>query len=317
MTRNHVLALSLAAGLAISGGAGAQSNYPTKPVVLQVFTSPGSPVDFYARILARLISPDLGQNVIVDNRPGGSGMPMINAMVRAPADGYLLAATTVTLATLFGEKNANFKPQDLQMIARSQIDPFAIVVHTSTPFKNIKQFVAMAKQKPGYINLGGPLAMSSHRVAFELFAEATGIKAEWVAYKGGGQVLTAIAGGEIDAAHTNPGNAKPFITSGRVRVLAISSEQRLADFPEVPTYRESGINLVRYNWRGIVAKSGMPKPVMDKLVAAIEKAHKSEEWKKYLADTAQIDGYLGPVPANALLMKEIEDAQRVKARLGL
>ncbi len=317
MKRNHVLALSVATGLAIAGGAGAQSNYPTKPVVLQVFTSPGSPVDFYARILARLIGPDLGQNVIVDNRPGGSGMPMINAMVRAPADGYLLAATTVTLATLFGEKNANFKPQDLQMIARSQIDPFAIVVHTSTPFKHIKQFVAMAKQKPGYINLGGPLTMSSHRVAFELFAEATGIKAQWVAYKGGGQVLTAIAGGEIDAAHTNPGNAKPFVASGRVRVLAISAEQRLADFPDVPTYKESGIDLVRYNWRGIVARSGMPKPVMDKLVAAIEKAHKSEEWKKYLNDTAQIDGYLGPVPANALLMKEIDAAQRVKARLGL
>ncbi len=229
-------------------------------------------MDIYARILARLIAPDLGQNVIVDNRPGGSGIPMINAMVRAPADGYVIAATTVTLATLFGEKNANFKPQDLQMVARSQIDPFGIVVHASTPFKSIKQFVAMAKQKPGYINLGGPLTMSSHRVAFELFSEATGIKAEWVAYKGGGQVLTAIAGGEIDAAHTNPGNAKPFVESGRIRLLAVSSEQRLADFPAIPTYRESGYDLVRYNWRGIVTKSGMPKPAMDKLSTAIEKA---------------------------------------------
>lgn len=311
------MSLSVATGLTLSGAVFAQTSYPTKPVVLQVFTSPGSPVDIYARILARLIAPDLGQNVIVDNRPGGSGIPMINAMVRAPADGYVIAATTVTLATLFGEKNANFKPQDLQMVARSQIDPFGIVVHASTPFKSIKQFVAMAKQKPGYINLGGPLTMSSHRVAFELFSEATGIKAEWVAYKGGGQVLTAIAGGEIDAAHTNPGNAKPFVESGRIRLLAVSSEQRLADFPAIPTYRESGYDLVRYNWRGIVTKSGMPKPAMDKLSTAIEKAHKSEEWKKYLADTAQIDGYLGPAPANALLTQEIEAAQRIKARLGL
>lgn len=317
MKHKHVWSVGLAMGVSISGAVFGQASYPSKPVVIQVFTSAGSPVDLYARVLARLMAPDLGQNVIVDNRPGGSGIPMINAMVRAPADGYVIAATTVTLATLFGEKNANFKPQDLQMVARSQIDPFAIVVHASTPFKSIRQFVAMAKQKPGYINLGGPLTMSSHRVAFELFSEATGIKAEWVAYKGGGQVLTAIAGGEIDAAHTNPGNAKPFVESGRIRLLAVSSEQRLAEFPAIPTYRESGIELVRYNWRGIVTKSGMPKAVMDKLSMAIEKAHKSEEWKKYLLDTAQIDGYLGPAPANALLMKEIEDAQRIKTRLGL
>ncbi len=309
------LTLVLATVWVGDNSANAQATYPSKPIVIQVFTSPGSPVDFYARILARLIAPDLGQNVIVENRPGGSGIPMINAMVRAPADGYLLAATTVTLATLFGEQNANFSPGDLQMIARSQIDPFAIVVHSSTPFRSIKQLVEFAKKRPGYVNLGGPLPMSSHRVAFELFADTAGFKATWIPYQGGGQVLTAIAGGQIDAAHTNPGNAKPFITSGRIRMLAVSSEKRLAVFPDIPTYRESGWDLARYNWRGIVAKSGMPKATLDKLSAAIEKAQKSDEWKKYLDDTAQIDGYLGPDAANKLLALEIADAQRVKARL--
>ena len=183
------LTLALATVWVGDNSANAQATYPSKPIVIQVFTSPGSPVDFYARILARLIAPDLGQNVIVENRPGGSGMPMINAMVRAPADGHLLAATTVTLATLFGEQNANFRPADLQMIARSQIDPFAIVVHSSTPFRNIKQLVEFAKKRPGYVNLGGPLPMSSHRVAFELFADTAGFKATWIPYQGGGRFL--------------------------------------------------------------------------------------------------------------------------------
>jgi putative tricarboxylic transport membrane protein len=295
----------------------AQSTYPTKPIVIQVFTSPGSPVDFYARIIGKLIAPELGQNVIVENRPGGSGIPMINAMVKSPADGQLLAATTVTLATLFGEPNVNFQPQDLQMIVRSQIDPFAIVVHTSTPFSTIRQLVDFAKKKPDYINLGGPLSMSSHRVAFELFASIAGFKATWIPYQGGGQVLTAIAGGQVDAAHTNPGNAKPFVNSGRLRILAVSSEKRLNDFPSVPTYKESGWDLARYNWRGLVARSGMSKPVLDKLGAAIEKAHKSPEWKKYLDDTEQTDGYLDAEAANKLLAIEISDAQRVKKQLGI
>jgi putative tricarboxylic transport membrane protein len=295
----------------------AQSIYPTKPIVIQVFTSPGSPVDFYARIIGKLIAPELGQNVIVENRPGGSGIPMINAMVKSPADGHLLAATTVTLATLFGEPNVNFQPQDLQMIVRSQIDPFAIVVHTSTPFSTIKQLVDFAKKKPDYINLGGPLSMSSHRVAFELFASIAGFKATWIPYQGGGQVLTAIAGGQVDAAHTNPGNAKPFVNSGRLRILAVSSEKRLNDFPSVPTYKESGWDFARYNWRGLVARNGISKPVLDKLGAAIEKAHKSPEWKKYLDDTEQIDGYLDAEAANKLLAIEITDAQRVKKQLGI
>jgi len=317
MRNTALLGLAFTALWVGNNSANAQASFPSRPIVIQVFTSPGSPVDIYARVMGRLISPDLGQPVVVENRPGGSGIPMINAMVRTPADGHLVAATTVTLATLFGEQDANFKPGDLQMIARSQIDPFAIVVHTSTPFRNIRQLVEFARKKPGYVNLGGPLPMSSHRVAFELFSETAGFKATWIPYQGGGQVLTAIAGGQIDAAHTNPGNAKPLIASGRIRMLAVSSEKRLADFPEIPTYRESGWDLARYNWRGLVARSGMPKATLDRLSGAVAKAHKSDEWKKYLVDTAQIDGYLGPEEANKLLALEIADAQRVKARLGI
>ena len=100
-------------------------------------------------------------------------------------------------------------------------------------------------------------------------------------------------------------------------MLAVSSEKRLSDFPDIATYRESGWDFVRYNWRGLVARSGMPAATLDRLSGAIEKVHKSAEWKKYLIETAQIDGYLGPEAANKLLALEIADAQRVKARLGI
>src|SRR5690349_20387615 len=261
--------------LALTAAAAHAQQFPTRPITVLCWSAPGSPVDVYARTLSKLLTSELGQNVIVDNRTGGSGIVMVNTLLRAPADGYTIAANTITLAALFGEPNVTFKPDDLQMVARSQVDPYGLIVHASTPFRTIDEFVAYARKKPGFLNVGGPFAMSGHRVAWEVFAEMAKIKTTWVPYQGGGPALTAIAGGHIDAAATNPGNVKPMIEAGKVRVLAVSSERRLEDFPNVPTYRERGWDLVRYQWRGVMAKAGTPKPVLDRLVAAIQKAQQT------------------------------------------
>lgn len=291
--------------------------YPTRPITLLCWSAPGSPVDLYARMMAKLLSKELGQNVVVENRPGGSGIIAVNTLLRAPADGYTIAANTITLAALFGESNAGFKPDDLQMVARSQVDPYGLIVHASTPFKTIDELVAFARKKPGFINVGGPFAISGHRVAWELFSELAGIKTTWVPYPGGGPALTAVAGGHVDAAATNPGNVKPFIASGKVRVLAVSSDKRLEDFPSVPTYKERGWNLVRYQWRGIMAKAGIPKPALDRLVAAIRKAQQSDEWKNYLRLVTQLDGFQGPDEFRAQLLKDMQEMDAVKKKLGL
>lgn len=301
---------------ALTTGISAQQ-YPTRPVTILCWSAPGSPVDFYARILAKLLAPELGQNVVVENRTGASGLIMVNTLVKAPADGHTIAANTLTLATLFSEPNANFKPEDLQMIARSQIDPFGLIAHTSTPFKTLEDFVSFARKKPGFINVGGPFAMSAHRVAWEVFSEAAKIKATWVPYPGGGPVLTAVAGGHVDAAATNPGNVKPMIVAGKVRVLAVSSDKRLEDFPDVPTYKERGWDVVRYQWRGIMAKAGTPKSIVDRLAAAIQKAQQTPEWKAYLKQVTQLDGYQGPDEFRAQLIKDMRETEAVKKKLGL
>ncbi len=302
--------------LAAAAGAVAQT-YPTRPVTILCWSAAGSPVDIYARTMARLLTAELGQNVIVENRTGGSGIIMVNNLVRNNADGYTIAANTLTLATLFSEPTAQFKSDDLQMIARSQIDPYGLIVHTSTPFKTIDQLVAFARKKPEYINVGGPFAMSSHRVAWEVFSEAAKIKTTWVPYPGGGPALTAVAGGHIDAAATNPGNVKPMIDAGKVRVLAVSSEKRLADFPDVPTYKERGWNVVRYQWRGMMAKAGTPKPVVDRLAAAMQKAQQTQEWKTYLQRVSQLDGFQGPDAFRVQLAQDVRETEVVKQKLGL
>lgn len=312
------LLASIAAGaLFVTAGAAHAQKYPVKPITLLCWSAAGSPVDLYSRVMAKLLAAELGQNVVVENRTGGSGIVMVNTLLRAPADGYTIGANTITLATLFSEPNVTFKPGDLQLIARSQIDPYGLVVHTSTPFKTIDAFVEYARKKPEFVNVGGPFAMSGHRVAWELFSELAKIKTTWVPYPGGGPALTAIAGGHVDAAATNPGNVKPMIAAGKVRVIAISSEKRIADFPDVPTYKERGWDLVRYQWRGIMAKAGTPKPVVERLAAAIQKAQQTEEWKAYLKKVTQFDGYQGPDAFQAQLTQDMREIEAVKKKLGL
>jgi tripartite-type tricarboxylate transporter receptor subunit TctC len=317
MTFARLLASIAAGALLFTAGAAHAQNYPVKPITLLCWSAAGSPVDLYSRVMAKLLAAELGQNVVVENRTGGSGIVMVNALLRAPADGYTIGANTITLATLFSEPNVTFKPGDLQLIARSQVDPYGLVVHASTPFKTIDAFVAFARKKPEFVNVGGPFAMSGHRVAWELFSELAKIKTTWVPYPGGGPALTAIAGGHVDAAATNPGNVKPMIAAGKVRVIAISSEKRIADFPDVPTYKERGWDLVRYQWRGIMAKAGTPKPIVERLAAAIQKAQQTDEWKAYLKKVTQFDGYQGPDAFQAQLTQDMREIEAVKKKLGL
>jgi tripartite-type tricarboxylate transporter receptor subunit TctC len=314
MQMKQWVAAAVLAGIA---GMTSAQTYPARPVTILCWSAPGSPVDIYARKMAKLLTAELGQNFVVENRTGGSGIIMVNALVRGAADGYTIGASTLTLATLFSEKTAQFKQSDLQLIARSQIDPFGLVVHTSTPFRTIEQFVAFARKKPEYLNVGGPFAISAHRVAWEVFSETAKMKTTWVPYPGGGPALTAVAGGHVDAAATNPGNVKPMIDAGKVRVLAVSADKRLEDFPDVPTYKEKGWDVVRYQWRGMMAKAGTPKAVVDRLAGAMQKAQQTQEWKSYLKRVTQLDGYQGPDAFSAQLTQDVKETEAVKKKLGL
>ena len=291
--------------------------YPARPVTLLCWSAPGSPVDLYARIMAKLLSAELGQNVLVENRTGGSGIIMVNTLLKAPADGYTIGANTITLAALFSEPTASFKPDDLQMVARSQVDPYGIIVHASTPFRTIDELISFARKKPDFVNVGGPFTISGHRVAWEVFSEVAKIRTTWVPYQGGGPALTAVAGGHVDVAATNPGNVKPMIAAGKVRVLAVSSDRRLEDFPEVPTYKERGWDVVRYQWRGIMARAGTPRPVVERLAGAIQKAQQTPEWKAYLKKVTQLDGFQGPDAFRSQLLQDMQEMDAVKKKLGI
>lgn len=292
-------------------------DFPTRPITMLCWSEAGSPVDLFARVMAKLMAKELGQNVVVENRTGADGMIMVNQMLKAPADGHTIAANTLTLATIITEPAATFKLNELQMIARSQLDPYSLVVPANSTFKSLREFVDQARKQPNKINVGGAFHLGAHRVAWEAFTGAAGLTTNWVAYKGGGPALTAVAGAHVDAAATNPGNVKPFVASGKVRVLAVSSEKRLSDFPDVPTYKESGWDVVRYQWRGVMTRAGTPQPVVNRLVNAVAKAQQTDEWKAYLAQVTQLDGFMGPEGFLAQVRRDIDEMQATKKKLGI
>lgn len=317
MTRTASIAVATLAFLAVQPGVAAAQQYPAKPITMLCWSQAGSPADVFARMVSKLLAAELGQNIVVENRVGGNGIILVNTLLRAPADGYTLGAITLTLATLFSEPAANFKPEDLQFIARSQVDPFGLFVHASTPFRTLEEFIAFARKKPGFVNVGGPFQMSAHRVTWEVFSEVAKIKTTWVPYNGGGPTTIAVAGGHVDAAATNPGAVKPMIAARKVRVLAFSSEKRLEDFPDIPTYKERGFDVVRYQWRGVMARAGTPKAVVDRVATAMHRAQQKPEWKEHLRHISLLEGYLGPEEFRAQVLRDKEEVESVKKRLGL
>jgi putative tricarboxylic transport membrane protein len=310
-----LLGIAVAWGLAVAPAQAA--DYPIKPVTIVCWSKPGSPVDVFARKLAQLLEKEFGQPFVVETKAGGSGVVAVNYLLSRPADGYTIMTNTATLTTLFSEKGVKFKAADLQMIARLQVDPFGLLVPAASPLKTIDDMLKQAKANPGKIKVGGPFAMSAHRVAFEKFMDAAGIDTTWVPFEGGGPVLTAVAGAHVDVGHTNPGNAKAQIAAGKVRVLAVSTDQRHPDFPDAPTYKEKGINVVAAQWRGVMAKAGTPKPVVDRLSVAIQKIRQTEEWKAFLKQVGQLDGYLDPAAFTNTVLTETKEIEQVKKKLGL
>ncbi len=312
-----VLLLGIVAAWTISAVRVQAADYPTKSITLLCWSKPGSPVDVFVRTVAPLLSKELGQPVIVQTKAGGSGVVAVNALLAQPADGYTLLAATKTLTTLFSEKGVTFTQSDLQPLINSQADPFAIIVPTNSPFKTLSDFIKYAKANPDKLKIAGPFAMSSHRIAFERLSEEANFKATWVPYEGGGPVKVAVAGGQVDAGHTNAGNTKAQVSSGKIRVIGVSSAERLPDFPDAPTYKESGINLVMYQWRGFVTKKGVPQPVIDKLVAALHKVQQTPPYLAYLKQVSQLDHFEPPAEFAKEIARDSKDAIDIKKKLGL
>jgi tripartite-type tricarboxylate transporter receptor subunit TctC len=262
----------LCASLAIVCGSQAQAqNYPTKPVRILVPYAPGGFVDVAARIVAQKLQDRLGQQVIVENRSGGSGFIGTSAAAKAAPDGYtLLTAHTGEFAV----SPAVFKDipfeleRDFEPITMVSIAPMLVAANAKGAIQSVQDLIAAAKAKPNTIGMGTPGTASINHLAGEWMADAAGVKLLHVPYKGGAPAGVAVAAGEVPMGLMAISSVMAQVQAGRVKPLAVTTAKRSAQFKDWPTLQEVGVKDVDASiWTGLFAPKGTPKPILDKLHA--------------------------------------------------
>lgn len=268
---------------ALSNTAFAQ-DYPTRNITMIVPFPAGGQADLAARPVAAALEKILGKPVIVDNRAGGAGGSVGNAQAaRADADGYTLLMTLSSLAVLpeadrLFDRPVAYEVSQFAPIARVLADPTLLAVPASAPWKTLQDFVDDARKRPGQIPYGSSGPYGTLHVAMEMFAAGAGIRLLHVPFRGAGPALTALLGGTVQALASAPGTLKQQVEDGKMRVLANWGAERIASFPDLPTFRELGYKDVEfYIWAGLFAQSALPVPIMTRLREAMAQAVKAPE----------------------------------------
>ena len=243
-------------------------DYPTKSIRLIVPLAAGGGNDTAARVVGHKLGEALGQQVVVDNRPGGGSVIASEIAVRAPADGHTLYlfSTNVTVAPALQKKLSFDTIRDFAPITRLTIAPGALIVHPSLPVKSVKDLIALAKVKPGEITFGSAGLGSGSHLGGELFNMLAGVKLLHVPYKGSALATASVLGGETSVAFTNPIGSLPHIKAGRLRMIAVTTAQRWPLLRDLPTIAESGVpGYEIVIWNGLVAPAATPQPVLARL----------------------------------------------------
>ncbi|MGE8375000.1 MAG: Bug family tripartite tricarboxylate transporter substrate binding protein [Diaphorobacter nitroreducens] len=287
-TRRTLLAsLAVAAAGALPLGALAQ-NFPTKPITMIVPFSAGGTTDILARIVGQGLTTELGQSVVVDNKPGAGGNIGGSLAAKAAADGYTLFMGTVGTHAINQSlyKKMPFDPvKDFAPLSRVATVPNLLVAHPSQPFKTVKELIAYAKANPGKITFGSPGSGASPHVSGELFKSMTGTDLLHIPYKGSAPAMTDLLGGQTSVMFDNMPSAIQHVRSGKLRPIAVTTAKRSPELPDVPTIAEAGVpGYEATSWFGMFAPAGTPKPVLDKLHAALIKVLNQADVKKKIAE---------------------------------
>ena len=300
-------AIGLAAGAAPA--LHAQTAWPTQPVRMVIPFPPGGPTDLVGRVIAQALSEQLGQNVIVENKPGANANIAAELVARAPADGYTFMYNTSSLAlsaVLYSKLNYDAL-KDFAPVALTAAVPMVLVVHPSVPAKTVPEFIDLLKKNPGKLVYGSAgNGNVTHLGAFQ-FLQANGLSATHVPYKGSSPALVDLAGGQTQFMTDTINSALPYIRDGRMRALAVTSATRSPVLPDVPTLQESGMAGFEVGaWQGVVMPAKTPPEIVNKLNAEITKALKNPAVLEKLA--AQGAQPLGSTPEQygAYLRSEIQ-----------
>ena len=304
----------VAAALAIVSGASSGQSYPVKPVRMLVGYPAGGSVDATARVIAERLGPLVGQQVIVDNRPGATGNIAADLLVKSPPDGYTLYMGTIINAvsvSLF--RNLAYDPvRDFAPVSLTVTTPSILVINPSIPAKTVKELVALARRNPGKMTYATTGPGSSPHLCAEMMSTMAGIKMIHVPYKGGAPATADLLGGHVDLSFSNTASAIPHMKTGRLRALAVTSAKRFFQTPEVPTMVEAGYpDFVMVAWYGVMAPANTPAPIVNRLNAEIAKILQMPDAREMLAT----QGLEAQSSTPAELAKRLKDDIGIYARV--
>jgi tripartite-type tricarboxylate transporter receptor subunit TctC len=315
-----VLVLSTIGNLNVSSEviAASRVEFPTKPISLIVPMSPGGGTDVVGRMIANEMSQFLPHKVLVFNKPGGAGIAGIQEVAIAKPDGYTLLFLTATpIVQTYATKNRiNYK--DFFLLGLVDKDSFTLVVPKNAKWATSDEFFQAAKDNPGKIRLGHPGVGTSVHLVVPMLEKYTGTKYQQVPFAGSNPTHMALLGGHIDAGITTVGDVSALVKSGDIRMLALSGDNRWKEYPEVPTFKEKGIDIGIFHWRGIWALKETPEPILDLLEEAIKKAANSNNYKDAMIKAGKIpDNIVGRAILQERLKKEDGVIKEALMRLNM
>jgi tripartite-type tricarboxylate transporter receptor subunit TctC len=317
--KNLAPALVAAALAAASAGALAQT-YPDKVVRLVSPYAPGGSNDLTARIIAQKLGEALGQQVIVENKPGAATQLGTQYVAKAPPDGYTLllaAATHGTNPSLFAKLPYDTL-KDFTPVVLAATVPTYLIVNDSVPARSVKEFVAYAKANPGKLNFGSAGNGSALHLALELFKQEAGVDIVHVPFKGSALSMTALLSGDIQGSFETYNVFQPHLKGGKIRMLAVTTLKRLPQTPDVPTLAESGFpGFEAYAWFSVLAPAGTPKAVVERLNREINRILTLPEVKEQYAKMGLIPGGGTPAELDAFIRADIAKWSKVIKTAGI
>ena len=281
--------VALAAALTgVLPSAFAQSNYPGKPIQMIVPLAAASAVDNAARIVAQRMSQNMGQSIVVENQPGAAGLIGADRVAKAAPDGYTLGAFNDSIMTMLPNLHATLPwdiLKDFEPVSLVATVEWGLVANNDAPFKTVADLIAAAKANPGKINYGSGGNGSPQHVAMELFAATAGLSLTHVPYRGATQAALDVASGQVTVAFQGLSTVTSLVRGGKLRLLAVTTRSRLAQFPDVPTVSESGLPGFEFNsWFALMAPAHTPKPIIGRLNDEVRKALADPDVRERLND---------------------------------
>ena len=317
--KRHACLTLLLPGLLCLCTASAQT-YPTRAVRLIAHSAPGGTSDILGRLVAQKLTEALGQQVVVENRAGASGIIGVDVAAKSAPDGYTLLITQTSIAinpSMFAKLPYNAL-RDFAPITQLVAAPNLLVVHPSVPATSVKEFIALSKAQPGLLLNGSPGQGTSPHLSAELFKIMTGIKLDHVQFKGAGMAIVSLLSGEVSVMFTTPPTAMAYLKAGRLRPLGLTTLTRIEALPDVPTIAEAGVaGYESVQWFGMLVPAGTPRLIIDRLHQEFTRSLRAPDMKERLTSLGLTGGGSTPEEFGAYIKSETEKWAKVIKAMGI